>query len=465
MTYQSDRQAFAQGNLSVKERVAECLAMIKKKPLNAFLQTLSKQALEQAEECDERFASGLARPLEGLIVAVKDNIALSGANLTCASKMLENFSPLFDATVVERLRNAGAVFIGKTNMDEFAMGSSNETSAYGAVLHPTHPNHVPGGSSGGSAVAVAAQMCHVALGSDTGGSVRQPAAFCGVYGYKPSYGVVSRYGLVAFASSLDQIGVFANCVQDITAVMEVIGGPDPLDSTSCKIPVFSTQTTAPTTGIRIGRIGSALLTDCSADVVDAYEAYLSRMSANGHTVSEIELPATETWIPTYFILATAEASSNLARYDGIRYGMRAEVPQNSDTDLITATRSSGFGWEVKRRIMLGTYVLSSGYHDAYYVKAQQARRLISEAYQNVFAAVDCVVMPTAPTTAFELKARKSPIQMWLSDLFTVSANIAGIPAISIPVGLDAGGLPIGIQIQTAMYADVQLLETAGLLSQ
>ncbi|MCO6466652.1 MAG: Asp-tRNA(Asn)/Glu-tRNA(Gln) amidotransferase subunit GatA [Bradyrhizobiaceae bacterium] len=458
MTYAEDRLRYTQGTTSVVERVSECLKRIETSTHNAYLQVLADEALKQAQESDERFASGLARPLEGMIVAVKDNISLKGARLTCASRMLETFEPVFDATVIERLRDAGAVFIGKTNMDEFAMGSSNETSAFGNVHHPTHPGKVPGGSSGGSAVAVAASTCHVALGSDTGGSVRQPAAFCGVYGLKPSYGAVSRYGLVAFASSLDQIGVFANSAADAAAVMEVIGGHDPMDSTSCQEPLPAARST---NGPRkIGRIGSALLKDCSESVVQAYEQYCERLINAGCTVVEIELPASEVWIPTYFILATAEASSNLARFDGVRYGLRVQGSADGEVDMITATRSAGFGTEVKRRIMLGTYVLSSGYHDAYYVTAQKARRVIADGYTKVFEQVDLLVMPTTPTPAFDFAANVDPVQMWLSDLFTVSANIAGIPAMSIPVGLDANGLPIGIQVQAPMFADADMLAWA-----
>jgi aspartyl-tRNA(Asn)/glutamyl-tRNA(Gln) amidotransferase subunit A len=443
--------------------VEQCLARIRERAeLNAFLQVLEEQARQQAQESDERFAAGLARPLEGLIVAVKDNISLKGARLTCASRILENFEPVFDAAVIERLRDAGAVFIGKTNMDEFAMGSSNENSAYGAVGHPADPRLVPGGSSGGSAVAVADGMCHVALGSDTGGSVRQPAAFCGVYGYKPTYGAVSRYGLVAFASSLDQIGVFANSAEDVLAVMEVIGGHDAMDSTSSsetgnQEPEAGNR--KPETGERvIGRISTELLAGCSPAIRQAYESYITGLASAGHRIVEIELPAKEAWVPTYFILATAEASSNLARYDGVRYGVRVQGDENAEIDMITATRSAGFGAEVKRRIMLGTYVLSAGYQDAYYHKAQQARRLIADAYTTVFEQVDFVVMPTTPTSAFARGEITDPVTMWLSDLFTVSANIAGIPAISIPCGVDQGGLPIGVQVQGPMFADQQLLD-------
>ena len=471
MTYANDRPQLLQGTLSAVALVTSCLARIQEREhLNCYLQVLSDWALQQAAESDERFASGLARPLEGMIVAVKDNISVVGARLTCASRMLENFEPVYNATVVERLRNAGAIIIGKTNMDEFAMGSSNENSAFAPVLHPTHADRVPGGSSGGSAVAVAAGLCHVALGSDTGGSVRQPAAFCGVYGFKPTYGAVSRYGLVAFASSLDQIGMFANASDDVQKVLDVIGGYDAMDATSstlfhtsAEISEFrGSEERVPRTSKKFGRIPDSLLNQCAPSIVQAYKAYVNELASRGNEVVEIALPGSETWIPTYFILATAEASSNLARYDGVRYGLREEGANDEgndqDVDMITATRSAGFGKEVKRRIMLGTFVLSSGYHDAYYTKAQQARRQISEVYKEIFDAVDFLVIPTTPSTAFVRGAITDPVQMWLSDLFTVSANIAGIPAISIPIGADENGLPIGVQLQAPLFSDHEMLE-------
>ncbi len=469
MMYAEDRSEFERQTLSVSERVQACLARINEHAhLNAYLHVCAESALLQAAESDERFRNGTARVLEGLIVAVKDNISMKGAPLTCASRILEGFQPVYDATVIVRLRDAGAIVIGKTNMDEFAMGSSNENSAYGAVLHPIDATRVPGGSSGGSAVAVATGTCHVALGSDTGGSVRQPAAFCGVYGYKPTYGAISRYGLVAFASSLDQIGIFANTTQDILSVLAVIGGYDPLDSTSSTsfsvagddIKVNGSRDSNSFHPLRIGRISGSLLEGCSQAIRSAYESFMQTLEKQGAEVSNIELPASEIWIPTYFILATAEASSNLARYDGVRYGMRS-ANEDSETDMITATRSSGFGTEVKRRIMLGTYVLSSGYHDAYYTNAQRARRIIAEGYERIFDHVHLVCLPTTPTTAFVRGEITDPVQMWLSDLFTVSANIAGIPAISIPWGTDEQGLPIGVQLQGRMFGDQDLLVHAG----
>jgi aspartyl-tRNA(Asn)/glutamyl-tRNA(Gln) amidotransferase subunit A len=425
--------------------------------LKAFTYVDAQGALQSAAESDERSSEGLARPLEGLVVAVKDNINVKGLPLTCASNILKDFHPVFDATVVEKLRDAGAVIIGKTNMDEFAMGSSNEHSAFGAVKHPLDETRVPGGSSGGSAVAVADGQCDVALGSDTGGSVRQPAAFCGVYGLKPTYGRVSRYGLVAFASSLDQIGIFSRSVDDAARVFDVITGHDPMDSTShvdARGSAVAALAQAPS-AFTFGTLPTSLLDGCDAEVRSAYDRFVESLRSIGGTPVEIDLPHSEIWIPTYFILATAEASSNLARFDGVRYGLRAEAP--SQHDMMTATRSAGFGTEVKRRIMLGTYVLSSGYHDAYYTQALKARRLIAEGYAKAFESVDVIAMPATPTTAFKRGEITDPVQMWLSDLYTVSANIAGIPALTVPVGTDKAGLPIGMQLQGPMFKDELLM--------
>lgn len=469
--------------MTVCTRVQTFLQRInERRDLNAFLATNDRGAMLDASASDERIAAGLARPLEGRVVALKDNISFKALPMTCASRMLEGFHPVYDATVVERLRNAGAVVIGKTNMDEFAMGSSSETSYFGPVKHPIDTTRVPGGSSGGSAVAVADGMCDVALGSDTGGSIRQPAAFCGVYGFKPTYGRVSRYGLVAFASSLDQIGVFANNVADVVDTFHVISGHDPMDSTTVQSPAESplgspsgykplrTDPSRKGTDRIIGRVGvlnRSVLNGCDASIVTAYDAFVDRIRSTGAIITDVSITNSEIWIPTYFVLATAEASSNLARFDGVRYGHRSRklVSSAADAsaddadvvDFMTASRTEGFGTEVKRRIMLGTYVLSSGYYDAYYRKAQQARRLISNAYTEIFKSVDALAMPTTPTTAFVRGEKSDPVQMWLSDFFTVSANIAGIPAISIPSGTDASGLPIGMQLQGAMMEDERLL--------
>lgn len=464
--YASDRVAFSNGSASCAARTTAFLHRIAdRSALNAFLHVDAEGALASAATSDERFAAGLARPLEGMVVAVKDNINVQGMPLTCASRMLEGFRPLYHATVVERLRDAGAVMIGKTNMDEFAMGSSNETSAFGAVLHPADPSRVPGGSSGGSAVAVADAMCHVSLGSDTGGSIRQPAAFCGTYGMKPTYGRVSRYGLTAFASSLDQIGLFSASLQDLAATFDVVAGYDPMDATShprAAGNAVHVLASPPTTPLRVGVLPAATIAGCEPAIIDAYNAAIEQLHAAGAATIQIALGNEEVWVPTYFILATAEASSNLARFDGVRYGYRG----NAEGDMTTASRTHGFGAEVKRRIMLGTYVLSSGYYDAYYRKAQQARRMITDAYEAVFKDVDAILMPTTPTTAFPIGERSAdPVTMWLSDYFTVSANIAGIPALSIPYGKDANGLPIGLQLQGAMFHDERIMQIAALLQQ
>lgn len=463
VSYIHDRADFMAGRTTVQERVDFFLSSIDdQSALNAWLFVDRDQARAAAMAADERFAAGLARPLEGCVVAVKDNISVKGMPMTCASRMLDGFTPVYHATVIERLLDAGAIILGKTNMDEFAMGSSNETSAFGAVLNPHDPSRVPGGSSGGSAVAVAASMCHVALGSDTGGSIRQPAAFCGTVGLKPTYGTVSRYGLTAFASSLDQIGPFASTVDDAALVFDVMAGQDPLDSTSLTREQPSVATRPPSS-IRVGVIPPATMEGCDRAIIHAYHNAIDTLRANGTSIHEVSLGNTDVWVPTYFVLATAEASSNLSRFDGVRYGFRAEPTE--DLDMMTATRTAGFGAEVKRRIMLGTFVLSAGYVDAYYGKAQKARRLISDTYAAMFADVDVLLMPTTPTTAFRLGEKNSdPVAMWLSDLFTVSANISGIPAVSVPTGKDDHGLPIGLQVQGPLHADALVMAVASLIT-
>jgi aspartyl-tRNA(Asn)/glutamyl-tRNA(Gln) amidotransferase subunit A len=460
MSYIEDRNTWQHGSATVRQTAEEFLTSITSNhDLNAFLHVDESGARASADDSQERFAAGLSRPLEGLVVAVKDNISVAGQPLTCASRMLDGFGPLFNATVIERLRDAGAIVIGKTNMDEFAMGSSNETSAFGVVCNPIDPSRVPGGSSGGSAVAVAGSMCHVALGSDTGGSIRQPAAFTGTYGLKPTYGRVSRYGLVAFASSLDQIGLFSTTIADMESVFHTISAHDPMDSTS--IHDASPLPEMPLSDARIAALPVSELKGCDADIVAAYQRYLDALRATGATVDEVALPYSDLWIPTYFILATAEASSNLARFDGVRYGLRVDA---EDGDITTASRSAGFGTEVQRRIMLGTFVLSAGYGEAYYTKAQQSRRLISEAYAKVFGTYHAFALPTTPTTAFRRGEVKDPVSMWLSDYFTVSANIAGIPALSLPFGTDSNGLPIGMQLQGPMLSDERIMKFAATLA-
>jgi aspartyl-tRNA(Asn)/glutamyl-tRNA(Gln) amidotransferase subunit A len=455
--------SFSSDSRPIPERVNAFLEVIdEKRDLNAFVTVNEHGAMRDAIDGEERRAAGLARPLEGLVIAIKDNISVKGLPLTCASKILDGFEPVYNATVIERLQNAGAIIVGKTNMDEFAMGSSNENSVIGPAKHPIDPDYVPGGSSGGSAVAVAAGMCHVSLGSDTGGSVRQPAAFCGVVGFKPSYGRISRYGVVAFASSLDQIGIFANTVEDVAATFDVIAGTDPMDSTTfpegAPRTLHAVRSGVDLSTLRIGVMPDSLLDGTDTEIMSAYHKTLQRLRDAGATIINVEIPNRETWIPTYFILATAEASSNLARFDGVRYGFRAQT--TDDEDPIVATRSQGFGDEVKRRIMLGTYVLSSGYYDAYYRKAQQSRRIIADSYAQIFSSCDVMLMPTTPTPPFKRGSTTDPVKMWLNDFFTVSANIAGIPAISIPAGTTSNGFPIGLQLQAGLNEDEKLLVVA-----
>ncbi len=396
--------------------------------------------------------------LDGMTVAIKDVLALKDAHLTCGSKFLENFTSLYSATCVERLQKAGAVFIGKTNMDEFAMGSSNENSAYGAVLNPWDITKVPGGSSGGSAVSVACGAVRLALGTDTGGSIRQPAAFCGTVGLKPTYGRISRYGLTAFASSFDTVGSFSQTLEDAASALEVMAGHDDHDMTSVNIPVeeYSLGSQKDVRGLRIGIPKEYFGEGIEPDIREAIEATKKKLEKTGCLLIPVSLPHTKYAVAVYYILTTAEASSNLARFDGIRYGKRAK---ESATLLETyvRSRSEGFGPEVKRRIMLGTYVLSSGYYDAYYIRAQKVRRLIKEDFINVFKECDALLTPTTPTTAFKIGDKiNDPLAMYLNDIFTVSANISGNPAISIPVGLDRNGLPIGAQIITKDFDEMNL---------
>ncbi|MDP4219733.1 MAG: Asp-tRNA(Asn)/Glu-tRNA(Gln) amidotransferase subunit GatA [Bacteroidota bacterium] len=406
--------------------------------------------------------SPLPGKLNGMTVAIKDVLALKDARLTCGSKFLENFTSLYSATCVERLRLAGAVFIGKTNMDEFAMGSSNENSAYGAVLNPYDVTRVPGGSSGGSAVAAATGAARLALGTDTGGSIRQPAAFTGTVGLKPTYGRISRYGLTAFASSFDTVGTFSRTLEDAAIALEVMAGSDPHDATTATAAVeeYSLGLKKDIATLRIGIPKEYFGEGIEPDIREAVEAARKKFENAGCTIVPVSLPHSKYGIAVYYILTTAEASSNLARFDGIRYGKRSK---DSETLLETyvRSRSEGFGPEVKRRIMLGTYVLSSGYYDAYYKRAQKVRRLIKEDFTKAFAECDALLTPTTPTTAFKLGDKVTdPLAMYLNDIFTVNANIAGVPAISIPIGLDRNGLPIGAQLITNDFEETNLFALA-----
>ena len=403
--------------------------------------------------------------LKDFTIAIKDNIATKRGTTTCGSKMLEGYRSPFNATVIDRLENAGATLVGKTNCDEFAMGSSTEHCVWGPVLNPWDTSRVPGGSSGGSAVAVATRMCQAALGSDTGGSIRQPAAFCGVVGFKPTYGTVSRYGLVAFASSLDQIGTFTNSVEDTACIMQIIAGYDELDSTSNPEPTqnFIDDIHTPVDTLRIGVPSQYRGGNNEAPINDAITHAIDTYKELGATIIDIELPLTDVGISTYYVLAPAEASSNLARYDGIRYGHRTTESCKDLFELYAKSRAEGFGVEVKRRIMLGTYVLSSGYYDAYYNNALKIRRLIFEEYQEAFSQCDVILGPTTPTVAFKLGEKEDPISMYLNDVYTANTNIAGICGISIPCGFSkehGSSLPIGMHLQAAWHDDAKLLRIA-----
>ena len=425
--------------------------------------TLTKEAaLAQADRADQMISKGEADLLTGIPIALKDNLCTKGVETTCSSKILEGFVPPYDASVVSKLRNAGAVFLGKTNLDEFAMGSSTEHSAYHVTRNPWDLSRIPGGSSGGSATAVAASESAAALGSDTGGSIRQPASFCGVVGLKPTYGRVSRYGLVAFASSLDQIGPLTHDVRDAAILLNAIGGHDPLDSTSADItmPDMTAKLGEKIQGLKIGIPKEYFIEGIDVEVGAAIEKAIETYRSLGAEIKEISLPHTDYAVATYYILATAEASSNLARYDGVRFGHRSKKPKDL-LEMYTESRREGFGSEVKRRIMIGTHVLSSGYYDAYYKKGQQVRTLIKNDFDAAFKDVEVILTPTAPTAAFRSGEKTDdPLQMYLSDIFTISVNLAGIPAISIPCGFTSKGLPIGLQIIGRPFDEVNILKTA-----
>lgn len=457
----------AAGDLRARDVVAVFLDRIHAHDavLHAFLAVPAERALERAAQLDARRARGESTgPLHGVPVAIKDNISTEGLATTAASRILDGYIPPFDATVIERLESAGAIVIGKTNLDEFAMGSSTENSAFGVTRNPWDAARTPGGSSGGSAAAVAADLAPAALGSDTGGSIRQPAAFTGVVGLKPTYGRVSRYGLLAFASSLDQIGPLTRTAEDAALILEVIAGPDPRDATSARAPVprYRDALTGDLGGIRIGVPRSILADGVDPAICAAFDRALDVLRGRGAELCDITLPHASYGIPIYYLIATAEASSNLARYDGVRYGRRAASASSGTVrEMYERTRDEGFGPEVKRRIMLGTYVLSRGYYEAYYLKAQQARTLIRRDYDEAFARVDLVALPTTPTPAFALGERTGdPLQMYLADVFTVSANLAGLPAISIPCGFSPEGLPIGLQLTSRAFDEATLLRAA-----
>ncbi|HYZ34766.1 MAG TPA: Asp-tRNA(Asn)/Glu-tRNA(Gln) amidotransferase subunit GatA [Crenalkalicoccus sp.] len=423
--------------------------------LNAFITITAEQALAAARESDARRARGEARPLEGLPIAVKDLFCTVGVRTTAGSRILDGFVPPYESTVTARLLADGAVFLGKANLDEFAMGSSNTTSAFGPVENPWSRRNdpdarlVPGGSSGGSAAAVAARLALGALGTDTGGSIRQPAAFCGIAGMKPTYGRCSRYGIVAFASSLDQAGPFGRTVEDCAILLRSMAGFDPRDATSADQPVpdFAAACARGVKGLRIGVPREYRLDGMAPEIEALWRQGLAWLRAEGAEMVEISLPHTKYALPTYYIVAPAEASSNLARYDGVRYGLRVAEPGGDLRDLYERTRAAGFGAEVKRRIMIGTYVLSAGYYDAYYLKAQKVRALIRRDFEEAWGKVDAIVTPATPSAAFGMDEKQDdPVTMYLNDVFTVTANLAGLPGLAVPAGLDAQGLPLGLQV-------------------
>jgi len=458
------KEKIASGEITPREVVQAYLQRVEALDpnINAFVHLDQDSIFRQVEKLESSRVFG---KLYGIPVAIKDNICVEGEPTTCCSKILENFCPPYSATVITRLKNEGAILFGKTNMDEFAFGSSCETSCYGPTCNPHDREKVPGGSSGGSAAAVAADEVPLALGSDTGGSIRQPAALCGVVGIKPTYGRVSRFGLIAFASSLDQIGPIADNVRDSALLLEVISGYDPKDSTSVleEVPQYSEGLRPEIKGIKVGIPREYFQEGVSEEIRSRVEEVLKLMEREGAQVEWMSLPHTEYALSCYYIIAPAEASSNLARYDGVAYGLRVlgEGDGNPMVNMYLATRSQGFGDEAKRRIILGTYSLSTGYYEAYYLQAAKVRTLINEDFSNAFKRYDCVITPTSPTTAFRIGEKiTDPLQMYLSDIYTIPANLAGIPAISLPVGEDKDGLPIGLQIMCNYFQEQKMLNIA-----
>lgn len=499
--FRTTSKALKAGELFFPDLVDSYLDSIEKKnpEINAFISVQAESAKEQAKIIQQKIEQGTAGKLAGAVMGIKDLITEKGKLATCASNMLSNYEAVYDATVIEKLKSEDALLIGRLNMDEFAMGSSNENTIYGPVRNPHNTDRVPGGSSGGSAAAVASGMCNLTLGSDTGGSIRQPASFCGVVGLKPTYGRVSRYGLIAFASSFDSIGPLGNTVADVADVLEVISGFDPKDGTTAKVsvPNFSSIIDSPSSKLKIGVPEEYFGEGLDTEIKLAIENLLHKLSSNGADIVPIKLPHSAYAIATYYILATAEASSNLARYDGVRYGHRTDakrmkeelaaeaafirekikVAGGSQVELDEAlksidsglnrmykkSRAEGFGLEVKRRIMLGTYVLSSGYYDAYYAKAQKIRRLIRDDFKLAFQKTDVIISPTSPTTAFPIGSNiDDPVKMYLNDIYTISANLAGICGISVPLTTHSDGLPVGVQFMADTYNEDKLFQAARL---
>ena len=451
------------GEISSQELTQHFLDRIQQhdQELNSFITVTEELALEQAKAADASRAAGNATALTGIPIAQKDIFCTQGVRTSCASKMLDNFEAPYNATVVEKLNQAGTVCLGKTNMDEFAMGSSNETSFYGPVKNPWNTDYVPGGSSGGSAAAVAARLCPASTGTDTGGSIRQPASLCGITGLKPTYGRVSRWGMIAFASSLDQGGPMTQTAEDAALLLNAMAGFDPKDSTSTDIdvPDYTADLNKPLDGLRIGLPKEFFEKGLDSNVESVVQEAIKQYEKLGATVVDIELPNTHLSIPAYYVVAPAEASSNLSRYDGVRFGYRCENPVDLE-DLYKRSRGEGFGEEVKRRILIGTYALSAGYYDAYYLKAQKVRRLIKNDFDEAFKNVDVIMGPTAPNAGFKLGEKAAdPVSMYLSDIYTISVNMAGLPGISIPAG-ESNGLPVGLQIIGNYFDEARLLNVA-----
>jgi aspartyl-tRNA(Asn)/glutamyl-tRNA(Gln) amidotransferase subunit A len=460
ISYKETINALRCGKTTCVNIVTNYLSTIsdKNNEINAFVEVFSEEALEKAKQIDQKISEGKAGKLAGMVIGIKDNICYKNHKISASSKILSDFESLYSATVIEKLEQEDAIIIGRLNCDEFAMGSANENSIYGSVKNPHNTNKVPGGSSGGSAAAVAANMCLAALGSDTGGSIRQPAAFCGVVGLKPTYSRVSRYGLIAYASSFDQIGTITNNIEDASLILEVISGKDKNDSTSSSVKVEDYSNFS-----KNGKKKIAVISDCinhkglDSEVKNKVEESIIKLKELGHEVEYVSFPYLDFLVPTYYVLTTAEASSNLARFDGVHYGFRSEKTENLEQTYINS-RTEGFGEEVKRRIMLGTFVLSAGYHDAYYKKAQQVRRLVQNKTNEILENYDFILSPTTPHTAFDLgKKQTDPTVMYLEDIFTVQANITGHPSISLPLYKDSRGMPFGLQILSQKFTEKELL--------
>jgi len=462
-TYAEVKEAISSGDTVVSILERYLTAINENKNLNAFLEVFEDSAREQAEIVDQKIKDGTAGKLAGMVIGLKDNMCYKGHVVSASSKILEGFESLFTGTAVERLLAEDAVIIGRLNCDEFAMGSSNENSAFGPVLNPRNPKTVPGGSSGGSAAAVAAGMCTAALGSDTGGSIRQPASFTGTYGLKPTYGRISRHGLIAYASSFDQIGPFTNSLEDSALLLEVMAGSDDYDATASTQEVDNYTALGEEKKYKVAVIAESLeMEGIDPEIKKTLEDTMKNLTDSGHQVETVSFPYLDYMVPTYYVLTTAEASSNLARFDGVHYGHRSDSAEGVE-ETYKKSRSEGFGIEVQRRIMAGTFVLSHGYYDAYYTKGQRVRRVLQDKTNEIFENYDIILLPTTPTTAFELDAVSDPIAMYLQDIYTVHANLSGNPAISLPVGEHSNGLPFGIQVIGDHFKEKEMLNFSSIL--